>query len=128
MTQASGEEKLDRVISYILIVGVIASVLIETAGIISYYFTQGNLSITFQPDNSLKGVDFFNYTGQTIQSLLLGGWTPLHIMGLGIVLLMITPYVRVVASVFYFSVAKNLKYLAITVFVLVVLTASLIFH
>ncbi|MGA2461824.1 MAG: DUF1634 domain-containing protein [Candidatus Bathyarchaeia archaeon] len=128
MTQASGEEKLDRAISYILIVGVIASVLTETAGIISYYFTQGNLSITFQPGDSLKGVDFFNYRGQTIQSLLLGGWTPLHIMGLGIVLLMITPYLRVVASVFYFSVAKNLKYLAITVFVLVVLTASLIIH
>lgn len=128
MTQSSGEGKLDLAISYILIAGVIASVLIETVGIITYYLTNGNLDITFQPSNSLKGVDFFNYAGETVQSLTLGAWTPLHVLGLGIVLLMITPYVRVVASAFFFSLTKNLKYLAITVFVLVVLTVSLIIH
>jgi uncharacterized membrane protein len=128
LIRARGEEKLDLVISYILIAGVVASVLVETVGIISYYLAHGNLNIILQPDNSLKGVDFFNYTRDTVQFLIRGGWTPLQVMGLGIVLLMITPYLRVVASVVYFGMVKNPKYLAITVFVLVVLTASLIIH
>jgi uncharacterized membrane protein len=41
---------------------------------------------------------------------------------------MITPYVRVLASVVYFGVVRNLKYVIITAFVLVILTASLLVH
>ena len=50
----------------------------------------------------------------------------MEVLGLGIVVLMLTPYVRVVASVLYFGLAKNPKYLLITLFVLLVLTASLL--
>ena len=41
---------------------------------------------------------------------------------------MITPYMRVVASVIYFGAARNVKYIVITTFVLVILTASLLVH
>jgi uncharacterized membrane protein len=39
-----------------------------------------------------------------------------------------TPYLRVVASVVYFGLVRNAKYLIITLFVLIILTASLLVH
>ncbi len=122
------EEKLELAISYILIIGVMVSVAIEAIGIFSYYYVNRNLSIIFQPQYSLKGADFFSYSGVTALSLIQGNWTPFQILALGLVLLMITPYMRVVASVIYFGAARNVKYIVITTFVLVILTASLLVH
>lgn len=128
MKLISSEEKLEAAISYILILGVMGSVIIEMFGIISYYQSNRNLSIVFQPGLAMKGVDFFSYAGNLIRQLFLSPWTPLQMIAFGLVLLMVTPYVRVVASVIYFGFAKNTKYLFITIFVLVVLTASLLAH
>ena len=128
MSKVVSEEKLDLLISYILIVGVIASVLIETTGILGYYHAHGDLNIAFKPEFALKGTDFFAYAAQTIQALFIGKWTPVSVLAFGLVLLMITPYVRVLASVVYFGLARNVKYLSITLFVLVILTASLVLH
>ena len=122
------EEKLELAISFILIVGVIVSVAIEAIGIFSYYYVHRNLNIIFQPQYALKGADFFSYSGVTVLSLIQGNWTPFQILALGLVLLMITPYMRVVASVIYFGMARNVKYIVITTFVLVILTASLLVH
>jgi uncharacterized membrane protein len=128
MKGVRSEETLDRAISYILIVGVIASVAIEAVGILSYYYANHDLSVVFQAQYALKGTDFFNYSATMLQSLVLGNWTPFQILALGIILLMITPYIRVVASVIYFGLTKNRKYLVITAFVLIILTASLLLH
>jgi uncharacterized membrane protein len=128
MKRVLSEEKLELLISYILIIGVISSVAIEAIGIFSYYYANRDFSIVFQPQYELKGADFFSYSAMTLQSLILGSWTPFHILALGIVLLMITPYMRVVASVIYFGLVRNPKYLVITAFVLIILTASLLVH
>lgn len=128
MKKISGEDELDVVISYILIVGVILSVLVEGIGIGSYYLSNGNLEISFTQAYVLKGADFFGYAGRMVLRFMQGSWTPIHILGLGLVLLMITPYVRVIASVLYFSAVRNVKYVFITLFVLVILTASLLTH
>ena len=122
------EEDLDLVISYILIIGVLASLALEIIGIIRYYSVNGTLTINLQPNSALSGTGFFSYTGNIIHGMLVGVWTPFEILGLGITLLMITPYMRVVASVVYFSVTKNTKYIFITLFVLTILTASLLIH
>jgi uncharacterized membrane protein len=122
------EEKLELAISYILIIGVIVSVAIEAIGIFSYYYVNRDLSIIFQPQYALKGADFFSYSGVTVLSLIHGNWTPFQILALGLVLLMITPYMRVVASVIYFGAVRNMKFIVITTFVLVILTASLLAH
>jgi uncharacterized membrane protein len=50
------------------------------------------------------------------------------LMTLGIVLLILTPYIRAVLSVIYFGSRGNLKYLVITSFVLAILTVSLLIH
>jgi uncharacterized membrane protein len=128
MKPVRSEETLDRAISYILIVGVIASVAVEAVGILSYYNANHDFSVVFQPQYALKGANFFSYSGTMLQSLILGNWTPFQILALGIVLLMITPYIRVVASVIYFGLIRNRKYLVITAFVLIILTASLLAH
>lgn len=128
MKRRWNEEGLERAISYVLIAGVLASVAVETFGIVSYYLSNGNLNILFQPNSAMKGTDFFSYTAKLAQQLSVGALTPMQVLGLGIVLLMMTPYLRVVASVVYFGLAKNPKYLLITLFVLIVLTATLLKH
>ncbi len=122
------EKDLDVVISYILIIGVIASVLLETAGIIGLFYSDGNVDIVFSPEFSLKGSNFFAYAGQAIQDLLLGKWTPISILTFGLLLLMVTPYLRVVASAGFFAAERNVKYFFITLFVLIILTGSLLAH
>ena len=128
MMKTPREARLEVAISCILIVGVILCVLVEGIGIGGYYFSNRNLDISFQPAYALKGADFFSYIAGMVLSFMQGGWTPIHILGLGLALLMITPYIRVIASVLYFGAVRNLKYLFITLFVLVVLTASLFVH
>ena len=55
-----------------------------------------------------------------------GQLQPRLLINLGIALLMLTPYVRVLASTFYFALAeRNPKYTLFTGFVLAVLTYSL---
>lgn len=121
-------EKLETIISYILIFGVVASVIIETVGIISHYYSEGNINITFEPRFALKGANLFIFIGSTFQDFLRGSFTSLNILNLGLALLMITPYIRVVASVGYFGMVRNIKYFFITLLVLAILTASLITH
>jgi uncharacterized membrane protein len=128
MKRVASEEKLELTISCILIVGVIASVAMEAIGILGYYSSNGNLNILFRPEFALKGADFFTYSGNTFLQVMRGGWTPLQILSFGIIVLMITPYVRVAASVVYFALVGNSKYLIITLFVLLILTASLVVH
>jgi len=128
MKKLLSEENLELTISYILIIGVIASVAMESLGILSYYYTNGDFGIVFQPQYALRGSDFFSYSATMLQNLILGSWTPFQILALGIIVLMITPYMRVLASVIYFGLVRNPKYLVITAFVLIILTASLLVH
>jgi uncharacterized membrane protein len=52
----------------------------------------------------------------------------LWLMTLGIAILILTPYVRVIMSVAYFIGRKDIKYSLITLFVFILLTISLLFH
>jgi uncharacterized membrane protein len=128
MKELPGEKKLELLISYILILGVSVSVILETAGIVGYYNVNRNLAISFSPEFALKGTNFFSYVLGAVGVFFGGGWTAAHVLAFGLVVLMITPYLRVVASVGYFGLARNLKYLLITLFVLVILTGSLLIH
>jgi uncharacterized membrane protein len=44
----SGETRLETIISYILMVGVVISLVLELAGITLYYLTHGSLSLLIQ--------------------------------------------------------------------------------
>ena len=123
----SGESKLETAISYLLIIGVVFSLILEAIGLILFYYSFANLNILENEVVFIRGNDFFSFVvtifqGENMQN------NAILFMTLGLVTLILTPYVRVITSVIYFAWEKNRKYLLVTLFVLVLLTASLALH
>ena len=123
----SGESKLETVVSYILIIGVVISVLLEIIGISLYYRTNGNVQISQSKDVFISGQNFFVFVLDKINNLF-GSQNAIIFMTLGLIILILTPYIRAISSVIYFAWEKNRNYVLITLFVLIVLTASLALH
>ena len=117
---------LETIISYILTIGVLISLVVEAVGL-GYYATTESLQVDFTSRWQTSGNDFFAYAWGTLLSLGVGA-TPLSLIGLGIILLMFTPYLRVFASTLYFTAERNPKYALISLFALAVLTISLKAH
>jgi len=123
----SGESKLETGISYLLIAGVIISLILEIIGIVILYHSYGHLAISRDAGMFIQGHDFFSFIYQQFQGKHLEGSGALF-MTAGIIVLILTPYIRVIASVIYFGWEKNIKYVLITLFVLAVVTVSLALH
>ena len=123
----SGESRLETIISYLLIIGVGASVLVLAAGIIMLSLSANGLTISNDPTMFIRGHGFFSFIYDQLQAKHADG-TPILFITLGIIVLILTPYLRVVASLLYFAWRKNAKYVLITFFVLAVVTASLALH
>jgi len=124
---ADTELKLESAISYLLITGVVVSLLLELSGLILYYLQNGNILISQGPGTFIEGNNFFSF----IYEVLLGkrnGNAGVNLMTAGLLVLMLTPFLRVIFSIIYFAAVKNLKYVWITLFVLVVITLSLTLH
>lgn len=112
-------------ISWILRIGVTVSLALELAGVLLYTIQTGNQSLDLSTEWQFKGGNFFNFASSTVTAV---GTTlsPLNIMSLGVMILMLTPYVRVVAGVIYYGVQKDWRYVGITLFVLAVITTGLV--
>ncbi len=121
------EEKLEEIISWILLGGVVLSGVLEAWGIFLYRQTTGGLALAYTPAWRLSGDSFFAYLAQLARDLA-SGKDHVSWMALGIVVLMMTPYLRVVAAALYYAWKRNGRYFAITLFVLGVLTWSLAVH
>lgn len=127
-TPGSGESRLETIISYLLIVGVAASLVLEVIGIVMFYRSYGSLSILLKDEAMfIHGRDFFSFLRELFSGRYASGNAVLF-MALGIAILALTPYVRVIASALYFALRKDARYVVITVFVLAVLTVSLALH
>ncbi len=122
----SGESKLETAISWVLLIGLAVSMILELAGIVLYARDYGRLTTSRDPAVFIRGHDFFSFIADQFRSH--AGSPASVLMIAGIIVLMITPYVRVLLSVFYFAWEKDLKYVLITLFVLAVLTVSLVLH
>jgi uncharacterized membrane protein len=120
----SGESRLESIISYLLIIGVVASMVLEITGMIFFYADFHSLQVSHDPTVYIHGNNFFIFMANQVSGLNTGS-LPLRLMTLGIVVLILTPYIRAITSVIYFAWVKNTKYVFITLFVLTVLTASL---
>lgn len=127
MTYVDEETKLESIVSILLIVGVVTSVLLISAGLVLYYNTYGNLLVSESSSVHITGENFFAFIIQTAQNLAAVDNALLFIT-LGIIVLILTPYIRAITSVIYFGWEKNWKYVLITLFVLIVLTVSLALH
>jgi uncharacterized membrane protein len=121
------EPKLESIISYLLIIGVITSVILEIIGLVLYFGAYGNLQVSQAPNVYINGENFFAFIVERLQNLFVSE-NALLFLTLGIIILILTPYARAVASLVFFAWEGNRKYVLITLFVLVVLTISLILH
>ncbi|MHB8276059.1 MAG: DUF1634 domain-containing protein [Candidatus Humimicrobiaceae bacterium] len=127
LNSKKNEVKLEIILSYTLIAGVIISLSLMIIGIILFYINTGNLNISRSPGMFIQGKNFFNFIFELLQGQKLQ--TPsISFMVAGAIVLMLTPFIRVVASLIYFAVAKDLKYVFITFIVLAILTISLSMH
>lgn len=116
------QRKMDTVLGYVLLGGVVLSMVLIVAGLVWRFLRLGRFSL----DHSLSGMNLFEFLAEEIRAAASGQLSPGTLVDGGIVILMLTPYVRVLASVFYFMVGlKNWKYTVFTGIVLGVLTFSL---
>ena len=119
--------RIEPLISVLLIWGVALSLAFEVTGTVLYYLTYGNLDIARDPAVFIQGHDFFSF----VYSVFSGRFhaaLPLWFMTAGVIILVLTPFLRVVSSAVWFALARNFKYAIITLFVLIILTLSLILH
>jgi len=119
---ASAARRMDSLVGYILIVGVLASFGLLAAGLAWHWWSTGAARL----DYDLTGMTVFQFVVSDVRQLAAGAWRPRSFVNLGLAVLLLTPYARVVASVLYFAlVERNAKYTVFTAFVLATLTYSL---
>jgi uncharacterized membrane protein len=113
---------MDAVVGSILSAGVLFSLTLIVAGLVWHWALVGHL----QFDYTVTGMNLFQFLLADVRRLASGAIHPQVAISTGIVVLMLTPYVRVLASVLYFaSIEHNLKYTLFTGFVFGVLTYHL---
>ncbi len=120
-TQASGFD-METLVGYILLIGVLVSIALISFGIVWHWLRTGEFGF----DYLIGGMDFFEFVLTDVRQLFSDSLRPRLFINLGIATLMLTPFVRVLASMLYFAVIeRNRKYALFTLFVLSVLTYSL---
>ena len=113
---------METLVGYILLAGVLVSAALLTIGLIWHWARWGNLRF----EHSIVGMNFFEFILSTLRQVSSHATRPRFILNMGIGVLMLTPFVRVLASVFYFALKeRNWKYTLFTGFVFCVLTYSL---
>ena len=120
--RTSAGRDMDGLVAYILIVGVLSSLALLAAGIVWAWSSTGTPHLDYE----LAGMTVFQLIAADIRQLAAGAWRPRVLVDLGLGVLLLTPYTRVLASIVYFAfVERNGKYVAFTGFVLATLTYSL---
>jgi uncharacterized membrane protein len=122
--KAKSDHPLDMeiLIGYILLGGVLLSVALIAIGFVWRWVRSGNLKFEY----TVAGINLFEFVLSSLRQMTSHDLRPRVLVNMGIAVLMLTPFVRVLASVFYFAlVERNWKYTLFTGFVLSVLTYSL---
>ncbi len=113
---------MEVLVGYILQIGVLSSIALIAAGVVWRWLNTGVLGL----DYTITGMNFFEFVFSDFQQMLAGAFRPRLLVNLGIMTLMLTPFVRVFASMLYFAIAeRNWKYTAFTAFVFATLSYSL---
>lgn len=116
------EVDMDLLVGYILLIGVLLSLALILAALVWKWRLTGHLAFDYR----LAGMNFFELAMHESRQAAAGGLRPRVLLSLGIIVLMLTPFLRVLVSMVYFLVGlKNWKYTLFTAFVLVMLTYSL---
>ena len=113
---------MEILVGYVLLCGVLLSMTLIVSGLLWRWALTGHLGA----DYAIAGRDLFDFAAHQIHGVTSNDLRPRRLINLGFVCLMLTPYVRVLASMFYFAVAaRNWKYTVFTGIVFTVLTYSL---
>lgn len=113
---------MDALVGYTLLGGLLLSLVLIIAGLIWQWLLTGSLTVEYV----IKGMNLSGFLAQVVSQIVSGKVGPETVLNLGICILLLTPFVRVLVSVFYFAIAQhNWKYVAFTVTVLSILTYSL---
>ena len=113
---------MEVLVGYILLIGVLLSVALITIGVAWSWLATGHLGLEY----SIAGMTLFRFVLADLRQIFSGAFRPRLFVDMGIAALMLTPYVRVFASMFYFAIVeRNFKYTVFTGFVFTVLTYSL---
>ena len=121
----SEASRFELAISYLLIIGVVTSLILVGIGIFLFYFHFGQIAISEKKAMFLREPNFFYF----LWDLWRGGPgqdKAIWLMTLGIAILILTPYARVILSVLHFIGKRDLTYTIINLFVFILITASLI--
>ncbi len=114
--------KMDTVVGYTLQAGVLLSLALISAGLIWKWVATGGLVFDYR----LRGMNLFHLAAQQFRLAAHGTVRPRLLVNLGVIVLLLTPYSRVLASVAYFTaILKNWKYSLFTSVVFIVLTYCL---
>lgn len=113
---------METLIGHILEWGVLLSVAFIVSGLIWLGLITGNLRLNY----TIRGLNLIQLLLEVVRQLIATGFGPRLLVTLGLITLLLTPYVRVLASVIYFAlVLHNAKYTVFTSLVLAALTYSL---
>jgi len=113
---------MEGFIGYILLVGVALSLTLVVVGVGWHWITTGKLGVSYL----IKGVNLLRFLSAITRGTSSRASWPDLLVNLGIGVLMLTPYMRVLGSALFFAfAARNWKYTVFTTFVLSVLTYSL---
>ena len=112
---------MEFIVGWILLAGVLASVAFIAAGLVWRSSNAGSPRLDYQ----LSGSNLFEFCVDDIAQATRGAFRPRLLVNIGLALLMLTPFLRVLVSMIYFAVERNAKYTVFTGFVLALLTYSL---
>ncbi len=109
-------------IGYVLLGGVVASAALIIVGLLWGWLKTGRLGA----DYTIARMNLFEFVVADFRQVLAGDLRPRLLVNLGIAALLLTPYLRVLVSLLFFSMVEhNWKYSVFTGLVLAVLTYSL---
>jgi uncharacterized membrane protein len=124
--------RMELIISYALRAGVLLSAAVILVGILSFALRQDTGYARVLPHHLKDILTFHQPSGPgffptSLSAVLQGAMAgkPYAIIELGMLLLILTPIVRVALSVFFFLAQRDWLYVGITLFVLAVLAFSL---
>jgi uncharacterized membrane protein len=117
-----GRFDMEMLVGYILLAGVLGSMLLIAAGILWHWLATRQLGFQY----TITGMNLYQFVVTDLRQAVRGDFRPRLVANFGIIILMMTPYLRVFASMVYFAaVERNWKYALFTAFVFSVLTYSL---